>query len=124
MIIIINLISSLCCIFIFSKFVLMPMYAKTFLDDEFKTLMFQCDNVMRDHLIAKNKVLYEKSDSAIANLKSSEIGLLSCHEYDKLRKKMISYGLTPNDLALIGIQAIEDNSKDIFDFVTIHEFKY
>ena len=37
---------------------------------------------------------------------------------------MISYGLTPNDLALIGIQAIEDNSKDIFDFVTIHEFKY
>ena len=43
-----------------------------------KVLMFQCDNVMRDHLIAKNRVFFEKSERSIKLLKASEI------EFNKL----------------------------------------
>ena len=86
--------------------------------------MFQCDNVMRDHLIAKNRVLYEKSEYSISLLKSSEMALISCHDYDVLRKKMKSWGLTDHKLSSIGLEAIEENSTDLIKYIDTHEFKY
>ena len=102
----------------------MPVMAKSLHSEQYKTLMFQCDNVMRDHMIAKNRVKFEKSESSIKELKAAEMGLLSCHDYDKLRKVMISWGLTPNDLSIIGLEAIEENTDDLMMYVNIHEFKY
>ena len=120
----INYISAICCIAIAVKFILMPILVVPFYSNEYKYLMFQCDNVMRDHLIAKNRVFYDKSENSINLLKLSEVGLISCHKYDVLRKKMKSWGITDYQLSSIGLEAIEENSKDIIKYVDTHEFKY
>ena len=36
---------------------------------------------------AKQQVLVEPSEMAIKNLDASEVSLLACHDYDKLRKR-------------------------------------
>ena len=119
-----NVVAAISCILLTLKVVYMPFYAKNFLADNYKELMFQCDNVMRDHMIAKNRLKHEKSSEAIRDLKASEIGLVSCHDYDKLRKTMMSWGLSSEDLSYIGLEAIEENADDLIQYVEIHEFKY
>ena len=122
--VIFNLIVGIACIVLAWDVVLYPKLSKLYYQDEYKTLMFQCDNVMRDHLIAKNRVVYEKTEKAIKQLKSAEIGLLTCHEYDKVRKKLMLAGVSKNELSMIGLEAIEETTTDIKKYVEIHEFKY
>jgi len=80
------------------KFAL-PFIAIKIYGDNYKELVFKCDSVMRDHFIAKNQVLTNPSETSIKNLKAAEIGLLTCHGYDVLRKKLIDFGVTENQLA-------------------------
>jgi hypothetical protein len=101
-----------------------PPLVKAIYGKQYQELMFKCDNVMREHLIAKNRMLSEASDDAVKVLKSAEIGLIECHDYDVMRKRLISLGLTENDLALLGLKAIEERGGDVETFVKIHEFKY
>ncbi len=101
-----------------------PVVAIAVYGDEYKELMFQCDHVMREHFIAKQMVLATPTDETIRNLEAAEIGLTACHEYDKLRKKMIGWGVTENELASIGLEAIEKRATDIRKFVEIHEIRY
>ena len=119
-----NLIATLSCIALGAKFILMPMFAETLFKKDYQTLMFKCDNVMRDHLIAKNRVMFEKSDKSLLSLKAAEIGLISCHDYDRLRKKLQMWGVTDSELSYMGLEAIEKNAKDVKKYVEIHEVKY
>lgn len=119
-----NVLGACACIIIAFRIVLMPFAAEELHDEQYKQLMFQCDNVMRDHLIAKNRVLHERSDEAIRRLKAAELGLVTCHEYDVLRKKMLSWGMNEDQLARIGLEAIEENASDIISYVRTHEFRY
>lgn len=117
----------LACVAIISlswKFVLYPEYVRFVYKEEYQSLMFQCDNVMRDHLIAKNRVLHEKTEKAIKLLEAAELGLISCHEYDKLRKRMLVAGVAPEELSMMGLEAIEANVTDLKRYVEIHEFKF
>lgn len=122
--VVVNIVASLSCIALAFKFIVIPMYAKHAYAEEYKNLVFQCDNVMRDHLIAKNRVNFEKSEDAIKSLHSAEIGLLTCNDYDKLRKRMIVFGVTEGELSLLGLEAIEDKAGDVRAYVRTHEFKY
>ena len=106
------------------KYVAYPEFVRLSYKSEYQDLMFQCDNVMRDHLIAKNRVIHEKTESAIKLLEASEVGLMSCHEYDKLRKKMLVAGVRKEELSMMGLEAIEANVVDIKKYVEIHEFKF
>lgn len=119
-----NIIASICCIALAAKYIAVPLLAEIIYKDDYKKLVFACDNVMRDHLIAKNRVNVEKSEDSIKQLHSAEVGLLTCDDYDKLRKKMMILGLNEESLALIGIEAIEEKSNDVRNFVKIHEIKY
>ena len=56
-------------------------------------------------------------------LGSTEIALLDCHEYDKLRKKMIVLGLNEADLSLISLNYIEKKSDDLVEVIKTHEIK-
>ena len=62
-------------------------------------LVFECDHSMREHMIAKNQFLVEPNDQNERILESSEVGLISCHDYDSLRKKMLVYGLSEDQLS-------------------------
>lgn len=124
LIVALNFAAATSCIAIAYKFIGLPMYAEMMFKEEYKELIFQCDNSMREHMIAKNRVLTEKSEDSVKRLNATEVGLLSCNSYDKLRKRLLTYGLSESDLALFGVEAIEEKSEDVRNFVKIHEFKY
>jgi hypothetical protein len=107
----------------FKRFVL-PEYAKLLYKKDYKILMFKCDNVMRDHFIAKNKVLTDINDDSVKNLQAAEVGLMECNAYDKLRKKLINLGLSENQLSQFGLETIEENAKNVRTFVETHQIKY
>lgn len=107
-----------------AKQLAIPILAEQYYKKSYKDLMFQCDSVMRDHFIAKTQVSHSPSDEAITNLHAAEVGLLACHDYDDLRKRLISYGLSENDLARIGLEAIEERARDVRIFVETHEIRY
>ena len=101
-----------------------PMIAVAVYGDEYKEMMFQCDHVMREHFIAKQLVLAAPTEETIRNLEAAEIGLTTCHDYDKLRKKMIGWGVKENELASLGLEVIEKRATDVRKFVEIHEIRY
>lgn len=76
---------------------------------------------MREHFISKNRLLENMDEVSIEDLESSEIALLDCHEYDKLRKKLIIFGLNEADLSLMSLLYIEEKSKDLIEVIKTHE---
>ena len=119
-----NVLASVSCIALALKYIAVPYAASNIYKEKYKELVFACDNVMRDHLIAKNKVVNEKSEQSIKQLKAAELGLLTCDDYDKLRKQMIDLGVSEGRLSMYGLEAIEEKSEDVRTFVRTHEFKY
>lgn len=101
------------------KYVLMNVY-----QNEYSKLVYKCDNSMRDHFIAKAEVLKNYNEQSIENLEQTELGLVDCHEYDLLRKKLITLGLSSNELSYMGLKAIEENGEDLKKLVEIHEILY
>ena len=101
-----------------------PTVAEWIWAEPYKSAMYDCDHSMRDHFIAKTVVNTQPSPEAIKNLQSAELSLLSCHEYDKQRKRLIAWGLSPNDLSRIGLEALEEKEYELRQFVEIHEIRY
>lgn len=120
----VNVIAALAVIAIAVKLLLVPAIAKYWYRERYKDLVFQCDEVMRAHFIAKSQVSVAPSEEAIKNLRAAEVSLLACHDYDKLRKKLLTLGLSEADLASLGLEAIEEKSKDVTEFVKTHEIRY
>ena len=108
----------------FAREFVLPFIAEKIYKEQYKELVFQCDSVMRDHFIAKSEVLALPSNEAIQKLQASEVGLLTCHDYDVLRKKLISFGLGENQLARIELEVVEERAKDVRSFVQTHEIRY
>lgn len=101
-----------------------PVIASQLWRDTYKELMFKCDHVMREHYIAKRAVELSPSAVTVRNLEATEVGLLDCHEYDKLRKRMLVWGISEDLLALIGLEALEEKQYELQEFVTVHEIRY
>lgn len=102
----------------------LPAIAERIYGDSYKELVFRCDDVMRTHLIAKNRVIASPNTTNIQALHAAEVGLIDCQDYDILRKRLLSLGLTNNDLARLGLQAIQERGADVRAFVKVHEIKY
>ncbi len=107
-----------------AKDLAVPFVAEVVYRDRYVELVFQCDNVMRDHFIAKNQVFTAPSPESFGRLRAAEVGLLTCHDYDVLRKRLIALGLSENRLAQMGLEAIEERAKDVRTFVETHEIRY
>lgn len=103
---------------------IIPPVAAHYFRAEYQEVMFQCDHVMREHFIAKKAVEHSPSEDTIRNLEAAEIGLLSCQDYDKLRKWLQTLGVSEAKLGLMGVEALEAKSKDVRRFVEIHEIRY
>ncbi len=90
---------------------------------DFRAAVKECDGAMRTHFLAKATLKKHPSDEAIRGLREAELGLLSCHDYDLLQKRMILWGLRENELSLLRLEAAE--SHDNLDFVVQeHEIRY
>jgi len=122
--VILNILAALSVIAVAAKAVVIPMVAKHVYRDRYKSLVFECDEVMRAHFIAKNNAVRLPSEQAISELRAAEVSLLSCHDYDKLRKRLQTLGLSEDELASLGIEAIEEKARDVRTFVETHEIRY
>ena len=101
-----------------------PIVAAGLWRENYKSLMFKCDQVMRDHYIAKRAVVLDPNERTISNLSAAELGLLDCHDYDKMRKKMLSWGVSETQLSVIGLEAMESKAYELRRFIEIHEIRY
>ena len=101
-----------------------PVLASYLWGENYKNLMFKCDHVMKEHFIAKRAVELTPNHETVKNLQATEVGLLDCHDYDKLRKRMLVWGLNENQLASIGLEALEEKEYELQRFVEIHEIRY
>jgi len=101
-----------------------PILAVQLWGEEYKTSMFNCDHSMREHYIAKKATELYPDETNIKNLQAAELSLVSCHDYDKLRKKMMMWGLDGNDLSMLGLETMEEKAYDLRRFVETHEFRY
>ena len=91
---------------------------------EYSEHVYECDNAMRTHFIAKVVLESNSNEQNIKQLQASELGLIYCHEYDKFRKYLISLGLSDNDLSEMGLLAIEDSRAELNQIVKEHEIRY
>ena len=55
--------------------------------------------------------------------KSSEIQLLDCHDYDKLRKIMLSNGVNEHQLSYLGLIALEIHQRPAKEMSLHHKFR-
>jgi hypothetical protein len=115
---------SLALVAISLKIILLPEAAVLIWASDYKEKMFACDQVMREHFIAKNLVESKPTSQSVLDLRAAEVGLTTCHHYDQLRKKMIDWGVSNNRLARLGLEAIEKKASDVRTFVETHEFRY
>ncbi|SHK60749.1 hypothetical protein SAMN05444000_14513 [Shimia gijangensis] len=92
--------------------------------EEFGELTFYCDNAMRVHFVAKQRLAGTPSQTNVETLKAAEIGLLDCQDYDLMRKRLIRWGLSENELSEMSLLAIEEQGRDLRDVIKIHEIRY
>ena len=101
-----------------------PVVATSLWGQDYKSLMFKCDHVMREHYIAKRAIEHSPSAETVRNLQATELGLLDCHDYDRLRKRMLVWGVTDERLSQLGLDALEEKAYELRRFVEIHEIRY
>jgi hypothetical protein len=101
-----------------------PAAAVRLWSNDYKVLMFACDHAMREHYIAKQAMTLTPNESSVKNLEAAEVGLLDCHDYDKMRKRMLVWGVSEDRLAAIGLEALESKAYELRRFVEIHEIRY
>jgi hypothetical protein len=119
-----NVVAAVSVVAIAAKLVVVPMIGKRLYAEQYKTLVFQCDEVMREHFIARTKARTAPSEESIRELRAAEVSLLTCHDYDKLRKRLQTLGVSDAELASLGLEAIEEKAKDVRQFVETHEIRY
>lgn len=107
--------------------VVKPLYQGV-LQSVFRTSFYQltkdCDEAMRMHLLAKNRLELEPSRQAVQQLRSAELGLLACQDYDLMRKRLIRWGLDDNALSELTLEFAESRSTELRLVVETHEFRY
>ena len=83
---------------------------------EFMELTLKCAHAMDSNWYIEQLELPEVQ-------KSSEIQLLDCHDYDKLRKTMLSHGVNEYQLSHLGLVALEIHQKSAKEMSLHHKFR-
>lgn len=92
-------------VFILMEYV-RPWVAELVYEEEYKRLTYECDNAMHDEVSIRSNPINSALDDRLQ--KSAEVGLLVCHDYDKLRKKLLILGISEDQLALYGLETLEN----------------
>ena len=77
--------------------------------DEYRHLVVQCDQAMHDEVVLKDAAQTSTVSAEAARLLSvsGDVGLTICHDYDKLRKRLLIAGVSEHRLALLGLEGLE-----------------
>jgi len=109
------------CVIIFvigyvSREYLIPEYTYYTNKSEYMKLTLKCA-----HAMDSNWYIEQQQNDALK--KSSELQLLDCHDYDKLRKQMLSNGISEYRLSALGLVALEIHQKPAEDLAKHHKFR-
>ena len=105
------------CIFWLVKEILAPGYVYLKYIDDYKSLVNECARAMDTHW-----------DVEMSNLKSEDLtnstktGLIVCHEYDKTRKMLLSFGISEYILSYAGLESLEVGPQMIDEIIKPHIF--
>ncbi|WP_157958439.1 TIGR03982 family His-Xaa-Ser system protein [Salinicola lusitanus] len=86
--------------------------------NNYKRLAYECDMAMHEEVTIR-QLEFEREQLPDMRL-SADVGMLVCHEYDKLRKKMLSEGVSDNELAILGLEALENEQITVEQMVDSH----
>lgn len=56
-------------------------------------------------------------------MKTAEVNMLDCHEYDKLQKKMQIFGVSREVISYLGLESLELNQRPFQEFTREHYFR-
>lgn len=73
--------------------------------DEYRRLVVECDQAMHDEAALRMAEL--PADKAQLLRTTGDVGLMACHEYDKLRKRLLIAGVSEHRLSLLGLEGLE-----------------
>jgi hypothetical protein len=82
-----------------------PFVADLYYRDQYRQLVIQCDQAMHDEVALRKGTAIAAREPLLAI--SADVDLAICHEYDKLRKRLLGFGVTEEQLALRGLEALE-----------------
>ena len=105
------------CIFWLVKEILAPGYVYLKYIDDYKFLVNECARAMDTHW-----------DVETSNLKSMDLtnstktGLVVCHDYDKTRKMLLSFGINEYILSYAGLESLEVGPQMIDEIIKPHVF--
>lgn len=95
-----------------------PWVADKIYAEEYKRLAFACDMAMHEEAS-----LRQRSDDTHEReilILSADVGMMICHDYDKLRKQMLIHGISEDRLAMLGLEVLEVEQITVRQMVDAH----
>jgi len=86
--------------------------------DEYKLLALNCDLAMHEEAALRGLV---GNDPQTERLRlSADVGMMVCHDYDLLRKKLLTQGMSEDQLSMLGLEALEVEQITVQQMVDAH----
>jgi hypothetical protein len=98
-----------------------PFLADYYYADRYRQLVVQCDQAMHDEVALRRGSVISAGEPKLAT--SADIDLAICHDYDKLRKKLLGLGVTEDQLAFRGLEALEIEQIPVSRMVAPHRME-
>ena len=98
-----------------------PLCAGYYFADDFKQLALECDLAMHDEAALRSGTPGARKAPMLTE--SAEVGLIACHDYDKLRKRMLALGVSPDKLSLYSIEALENEKIPVSRMIEAHKME-
>lgn len=99
----------------------LPFVVDQYYADEYRKLVAECDEAMHEEAALRPRTAGAAKDPVLSI--SAEVGLSVCHEYDKLRKRLLTLGVTEERLALHGLEALEIEQIPVSRMVNPHRIE-
>jgi hypothetical protein len=110
-----------------TSFVAVPLWKEAIMQlshQQYATHVRNCDQAMREHFLAKMKVVHNPGEESVSSLEATEVGLFACQDYDIFQKKLLQWGLSESELSQMRLIAIEAGAVSMREIVSQHEFRY
>ena len=98
-----------------------PFVADSYYRAAYRQLVVDCDQAMHDEVALRDGTQISSTERKLVI--SADVDLAVCHEYDKLRKRLLSLGVSEEKLALRGLEALEIEQIPVSRMVEPHRME-
>jgi hypothetical protein len=112
---------AVCLLVIVAMEYVVPTLAVRYFETEYRALAVECDQAMHDEAALRPSPGSSAANSLL--VLSADVQLLSCHEYDKLRKRLSVLGVSEDRIALLNLEAVEVEQIPVSRMVEPHRME-